>query len=104
MAVLNKTTLFERRIVKKVELANGDAVHIAPLPAREIMGGEAVSMEKLIHRSLCDEKGEPFFTESDDAGRMLTLPLPDFNRLSRAILDLNGMKATDNETGQAEKN
>ena len=103
MSILNKDTLFSRVIVKPVELSDGNIVHIAPLPAAEVVGVGEVQMEKLILRSLCDADGTLFF-QDDDAGRTLRLPLPDFSILSKAIMELNGTKTAEGETGQAEKN
>jgi hypothetical protein len=105
MAILSKDTLFGRVIVKKITLSTGDVVHIFPLPAREIVNNADIKMEKLIHRSLCDANGLPFFTGEDDTERTLTLPLADFNILAQAVVELNGMKSADSDAaGQAEKN
>ncbi len=103
MAILNKDTLFGRVVVKRVELSGGDAVHIRPLPASDVVGG-GMKTEELIHRSLCDENGEPFFSGDDDAGRVLTLPINDFSALTKAVLELNGMKIAEGDSGEAEKN
>lgn len=110
MALLNKNALFGRVITRKVELSNGDTVHILPLSAAEVIGGGDVKMEKLILRSLCDAEGTPFFTGDDDGATALSLPLADFSILGKAVLEFNGMQAADDGAGgmggmgQAEKN
>lgn len=108
---LTKETFLQRRPVKPVTLSDGQTVHLLYLPASHFIEEEGAApgedkrydFASLIAKSLCDEKGAPFFAEG---GReeVKMIPLKDFSLLGDTILEMNGLSAKKGDAPVAEKN
>lgn len=107
MAVLNRESFLKRVVVEAVELPNGDTVYIRALPASFFIGkpeDEPVNDGDILTRSLCDEKGQPMFTDGE-AETAMTVDLPSLKAIMSNIVRLNGLKSrNEGEIEQAEKN
>ena len=103
--LLDREGFLKRFTFSDVKLTDGSVVRIRALPASYIVNSadESFSAANLLVHSLCDEDGELMFTkaESDQA---MSVDAASLKTLIDAIIDLNGLKRADDETGSAEKN
>ena len=102
---LGRDGFLKRAVVREVPLSDGSVVCIRALPASYIIGGaeDRFSAVKLLASSLCDESGALMFAEGEGEQAM-TVDGASLKNIMAAIMDLNGLKRSEGEAGEAEKN
>jgi hypothetical protein len=103
--VLDRDGYLKRFAFKDAELPDGSIVRIRALSASYVIDGaeDRFSPAKLLVNSLCDENGGLLFAEHESEQAM-DVDSASLKNIMDAILELNGLKGSEDEAGSAEKN